>query len=371
MRILTVTHFFEDHGGGIERVAGHLNRKFVELGAFAVWAASDADNAPDCVIEAVPLACFNPTEQVTGLPMPVPGLRAIRTLSREVRRSDAVVIHDALYFTSILALLIAKAQRKPTILIQHIASIPFSSAILRLVMKVANFLVTRPMLWAADARVFISNTVREELLGTPPRLPSELLFNGVDGTIFHPGAKAIPNALSCVDAANYKRRIVFVGRYVEKKGLAVLQSLAKMRPDLIFVLAGSGPERPREWCITNVHDIGPQKPEDLADLYRWADLLILPSVGEGFPLVIQEAMACGLPVICGIPAHRADPNAAQWLRGVPIDLSSPEVSAQRCADLIDDFELTLGESAEMARYALSRYDWQDMARRLISIAQSG
>jgi starch synthase len=32
MRLLTVTHFYEAHGGGIERVAGRLNREFAALG---------------------------------------------------------------------------------------------------------------------------------------------------------------------------------------------------------------------------------------------------------------------------------------------------------------------------------------------------
>ncbi|TGS58647.1 hypothetical protein EN844_30880, partial [Mesorhizobium sp. M3A.F.Ca.ET.201.01.1.1] len=143
-----------DHGGGIERVAGHLCRQFTELGIQAAWAASDADQPPVAEVEAVPLACVNPIEKIVGLPMPLPGARAIRALAREVRRSDAVVVHDALYVTSILALLMAKAYRKRVVLIQHIAGIPFSSRTLRSLMALANIVITRPMLGAVDALVF-------------------------------------------------------------------------------------------------------------------------------------------------------------------------------------------------------------------------
>ena len=107
-------------------------------------------------------------------------------MARAVRGSDPVVMHDALYATSILAMVAAKIYRKRTVLVQHIASVPFSSRILRFAMALANLLVTRPMLRAADARVFISDTVRGGLLGTPARHPYSLLFNGVDRSIFHP-----------------------------------------------------------------------------------------------------------------------------------------------------------------------------------------
>jgi alpha-maltose-1-phosphate synthase len=372
LRVLTVSHFFESHGGGIERVAGQLCRQFVTLDATAAWAASDADDPPACPIDPVPLACINPTEKLTGLPMPIPGLGAARTLLQQVRRSDVVVIHDALYVTSILALLMAKAQGQRTILIQHIGTIPFSSRILRAVMSAANVFVTRPMLWAADERVFISDTVRHDLLGRTPRRASELLFNGVDGAIFHPmeGHPVEPDALAGIVARAPQRRVLFVGRYVEKKGLRVLRALAALRPDLSFFLVGNGPIRVCEWGLANVHDLGLQTPGSLADLYRWADLLILPSVGEGYPLVIQEAMACGLPVVCGAPTDRADPDAAKWLRGVNIDLSKREASAQRCADAIDAFKLSTEDRAEMAHYARRRYDWRAMAQRLIALARS-
>lgn len=366
MRVLTVTHFFESHGGGIELVAGQLCRQFARLGAEPAWAASDCDPAPDAEVEAVPLACRDPLEKVTGLPMPLPGARAIAALAREVRRSDAVVVHDALYATSILALLIAKACGRRVILVQHIAGIAFSSPVLRLAMRLANALVTRPMLWAADERVFISDSVRHLLLGTPPRDTCTLLFNGVDGAIFHPGERLAADA-----PRPARRKVLFVGRYVEKKGLAVIRALAASRPDLDFVMVGSGPIRPNRWGLANVEDLGSRRPETLADLYRSADLLLLPSVGEGYPLVIQEAMACGLPVVCGEPSNRADPEAARWLSGVAIDLADPEGSARRCGEAIDGLGLSPAERSAMAGHALQRYDWEAMARGLLALVRGG
>lgn len=371
MRILTVTHFYESHGGGIERVAGQLCRQFARLGADAAWAASDADAFSAEGVAATPLGCINPTEKLTGLPMPVPGIRGMRRLARAVRKSDAVVIHDALYATSILALIVAKLQGKRVVLIQHIAGIPFASRALRSVMRAANAIVTRPMLRAADVRVFISDTVRADLLGNPPRNASELLFNGVDHEIFHRGecAPPLPHAVTGAVANSDSPRLLFVGRYVGKKGLSVIRELARSRPELSFLLAGSGPIRPAEWRLPNVHDLGPQSAEELASLYRWADALILPSVGEGYPLVIQEAMACGLPVICGAPTDRADPGAAKWLRGVAIDLADPAGSARRCSEALDALNVSSAERSEMAQYAARAYDWRAMAERLLTLAQ--
>ena len=296
--------------------------------------------------------------------MPIPGPRGLAALWREVGRADARVIHDALYVTSIAALLMAKMHRwgmrgKRVVLIQHIAAIPFASALLRGVMRLANLVVTRPMLAAADEVVFISDTVRAELLGTPPRRSCHLVFNGVDSTVFHVAGEAaqVPGA---------GRRVLFVGRFVEKKGLAVLRALAQARGDLTFLLAGSGPIRPECWGLANVHVLGVQAPEALARLYRAADVLLLPSVGEGYPLVIQEAMACGLPVVCGEPANRADPGAAAWLRGVPIDLGDVAASARACAEAIDATAPDAATRTRMAAYAARLYNWRAMAGAVLA-----
>jgi len=366
MRVLSVSNFFDTHGGGLERVAAHLNREFVAAGHDVAWAASDADGLPASPAKLIGLSCANPTEQITGLPMPIPGPRSVRNLRRAVRDADAVVIHDALYMTSILAMVFAKAAGKPVVLVQHIGSIPFASPLLGMVMSLANFVVTRPMMAAAERLAFISATVRDDLLGVPPRHPSLLVFNGVDQSIFNTrGGSSRDRTRTQWGLPADAPLAVFVGRFVEKKGLRILRLIAQRRPDVHFALLGQGPIDPHEWGLANVHVLGQQPQESIADLYRAADMLLLPSVGEGYPLVVQEAMACGLPVICGDGSAGADPAAGDWLAGVDIDLADPQGSAIRCATAIDALAAAPVDTAAMACYAAETYDWRRMATALL------
>jgi len=366
VRVLSVSNFYDTHGGGLERVAAHLNREFVAAGHDATWAASDADGLPESPARLVGLRCANPTERLSGLPMPIPGPRSIMRLRRAIRDADAVVIHDALYVTSILAMIFAKTARRPAVLVQHIGAIPFASPLMNTVMRLANLVVTRPMMAAADRLAFISATVRDDLLGTPPRQRSLLVFNGVDQSVFNARPRSPRDETRTrwslpVDAP----LAVFVGRFVEKKGLRILRLLAEQRPEVHFALLGQGTIEPREWGLANVHVLGQQPQESIADLYRSADMLLLPSVGEGYPLVVQEAMACGLPVICGDGSARADPSASRWLAGVDIDLADPQGSAMRCAAAVDALAASPVDTVAMADYAARNYDWRRMAAALL------
>lgn len=366
MRILTVSHFFESHGGGIERVAAQLSRQFARDGHQAIWAASDQDPPPQPPVEVVPLRCANPTEALTGLPMPIPGPGGVRDLARAIAASDVVIIHDALYLTSIFAMFIAKLRGRPVVLMQHIGSIAFCSSAMQALMRLANYLITRPMLHAADRLLFISNEVRRELLGEPARRDSMLLFNGVDASIFHSQDASDRRAIRSRHGLPADATIaIFVGRFVTKKGLQVLEALARQRLDLHIAMVGNGPIRPEGWNLPNIHVLGPQSQQTIAELYGASDLLLLPSVGEGFPLVIQEAMACGLPVVCGDRSARADPAAARWLRGVEIELPDPAISALRCGAAIDGLFVGAPDRTEMVAYAAKTYNWTNMARSIV------
>ncbi len=361
MKILTVTHFYESHRGGIELVAGRIQRELASLpgtgGHDVQWAASSSDPAPkDGVITPVPLRTFDPVEKLTGLPMPVPFPSGVRALWRAVRNADAVIIHDALYVTSILAMLAAKWHRKRTMLIQHIGDIPFSSAVLRGVLSLANALVAKPMLRRADHLVFISETVQQHFGDLRRKTPAQLIFNGVDHQrFFMPDHTAEMTAKLRWNMDVQAYHFLFVGRFVEKKGLNILREIARQLPDTQFHLAGSGPIDPQSWGLPNVIVHGAQSPDAIASLMHACDAFILPSTGEGYPLVVQEALACGLHVFCGEETARADPEAGEHLYDAPVNLADLVGSASGFMANLQNADVRKKLGA--ANFAKSRYDW--------------
>jgi len=104
-----------------------------------------------------------------------------------------------------------------------------------------------------------------------------------------------------------RRVIMFNGRLVPRKGADVLlQAYAALKPDLPdagLSLAGYGPEEARLKALAaslNLSDVcfaGHVKLDEMPGYYAGADVFVLPSWGEPWGLVVNEAMACGLPVI--------------------------------------------------------------------------
>jgi glycosyltransferase involved in cell wall biosynthesis len=376
------THYFASHQGGIEIVAGHLFEEFAALQQNVTWIAADATPPPAATgtVRAVALPAFNLVEQRTGLPFPIPSPGALRRVRREVLASDVVIIHDCLYLTNIATYLFARLAGIPVLIIQHIGLVPYSNRVLSAMMRMANQLITQPLLRRAQQVAFISETTKRYFGRVPFRVPPAVVFNGVDTNTFRPlePTETLAALRAQLALPDDRPVVLFVGRFVEKKGLAILERMAARAPHLTWAFAGWGPLNPNCWHAPNVHVFTDLHGASLAKLYRASDLFVLPSTGEGFPLVIQEALACGLPVVCGDETAAADAALAPLLRGVALAPGDDDASALACLKVIDHLLAKQSnpgsryseERIDRRRFALSRYSWRRAAERYLAMASS-
>lgn len=105
-----------------------------------------------------------------------------------------------------------------------------------------------------------------------------------------------------------KQVIVFTGQLIPRKGIMVLlRAFAKLRrerPTAALVMLGSGALLDEVNRFVKAHDladsvrvIGFVQHPQLPAYCSMADLFVLPSLYDAFPVAVHEAMACGLPVI--------------------------------------------------------------------------
>jgi glycosyltransferase involved in cell wall biosynthesis len=359
--ILMVSHYFEDHRGGIEIVAGRLARELAKIGYRVTWAATGArlDNP---AWQALALKAWNGTERAFGVPLPIPAPASAERLAQACASADAIIVHDGLYPTSVVARLAGRRARKPVMIVQHIGAVAYRNPLPRLLMQGANALIARPMLRSADQIVFISETTRAHF-ALSDHCPTATIFNGVDVDIFRPAANRDEQLRerAALGLPPDRKIALFVGRFVEKKGLHWLRGLAERHDDMIWALAGWGPIDPEGWGLPNVRVFRDLSGASLAGLYRAADLFTLPSIGEGFPLVIQEALACGLPVVCSSEVATADPAASHLLHGVPLDEGQPDQTLAALADAVIRLASSPSNPAERHAFARAHYSWASAA----------
>ncbi|MDL2323427.1 glycosyltransferase family 4 protein [Bacteroidales bacterium OttesenSCG-928-A17] len=125
------------------------------------------------------------------------------------------------------------------------------------------------------------------------------------------------------------RYFLAVGRQIERKNFIVLLNafylFRKNNPDSTYelVLVGDGPERKElekrvpEEIKNKVHFFNFKEQEELREIYQRASVFILPSLSEQWGLVVNEAMAAGLPVIvskqCGCASSLVSENQNGFL----------------------------------------------------------
>lgn len=300
-------------------MVGELMTRLARDGMSIDWFAGSPAPLPDLTLSGLRchgVSSCNWIEDKTGLPFPIWYPVGIWKLARTIRKADLVFINDCLYPSSWIAWIFARMSGKKIVLLQHIDEIPYRSQILTTLMKIGYSVSAHIILRGSNQIVFCSRKVERYFQKKFPFLKNTIhISNGVDVDVFKPDERT---------SISSRPRILFAGRFVERKGLDLIRQLAIHLPGCDWIFAGWGVIDPASWNLKNVHVVGRFEREAMAQLYCESDLLILPSVGEGFPLVVQEAISCGLPVLVSPETASGDPRAQNFLMVAELTVSGFE-----------------------------------------------
>lgn len=213
------------------------------------------------------------------------------------------------------------------------------------------------LLFAVSTRVAHELQAHYRLANRTPRVCP----NGVDSRFF-----------AFAPLAGRRPFLLYVGRLAWRKGVGrLLAAFARLRtPGLRLLLAGEGPlrrlytrEAERLSIAHRTEFLGFVDRNRLRALLSQARALVLPSDYEGFPLVLLEAMASGIPVVTTPIGTLADLGTDPPLWVAPPDPCGFAKTIDAC--LADSAEAAA--RARAARALVERhFDWREVARRLLS-----
>jgi glycosyltransferase involved in cell wall biosynthesis len=210
--------------------------------------------------------------------------------------------------------------------------------------------------------------------------------NAVDNDLFsRAAAVASQNAAGCrQELALPVRYFLFAGRLVREKGVfELLSAYAKldesMRRQIGLVFVGDGASRQQlekaAAAISpgTIRFAGFAQRDQLATYYALAEMLILPTHTDTWGLVVNEAMACGLPVILSRAAGcAADLVRENWngLMVPPRDVPSLTLAMRSLADQ-PDLRATMGANSAQHISHYSPKEWSSGIARMVQAKADG
>jgi teichuronic acid biosynthesis glycosyltransferase TuaC len=273
-------------------------------------------------------------------------------LRRQIHAGQDFDLIDAHYFypDGVAAVMVGRALGRPVVITARGDDLDL----------ISTYAVPRRWIqWAAGQAaglITVSNGLKRRLeaLGTATQRV-RTLRNGVDLAVFRPcDREAARRALGFT-----RPTLLAVGNLVPlKRHLLIVEALAQLE-GVNLAIVGDGSERPRIQALVRrlglgdrVRLLGRKPQESLPAIYSAADLLVHPSLREGWPNVLLESMACGTAVVVanfdGITDIVGAPEAGRIL---------PEATPHCLAKTVRDLLTAPPARAATRRYA-EEFDWQ-------------
>jgi glycosyltransferase involved in cell wall biosynthesis len=367
MRILLVSYEYPPVGAGAAAAGGAIAKALIQLGHRVVVLTGRFKGLParcedqGIIIHRVPSLRrrMDRSDVVEMASFLAAGLVVFPTIVRTHRVEGAIVFFSMP--CGPIGLLGRWVCRVPYIISLRGGDVPGAEPSLNFLHRFLSP-IRRAVLKSSIAIVANSDGLRK-MAETADPFPVQVIPNGVDTEFFIPAqSKPTPNERVL--------RILFVGRFQQQKNLPFLFRQVAQLPTATFELhlVGDGPERQRLEELARELGIasaigwhGWMSPAALPQIYQSADCLVNPSLYEGMPNVVLEAMACGLPVI----ASRVPGNEELVLdgdTGFLFDLREPAALVSALARLRDaSLRRRMGTSARDR--AANFRSWTNVARR--------
>jgi len=329
---------FPPHLGGVASHAYNLAKQLKNKGYQITVITYPHDKIKD--IEDIKVSSA-PTINIKGLRGLIFTLTATKKLIKIIREENIDIIHAHYIIPpGLIALLGSLITGKP-----YYVTVHGSDA---LILSSKNLIkpIIKTILKKASKVLVISKKLSEKILELGiPQNKIMITYNMVNTKIFNPQVKTSFKK----EIKTKKPIILFVGNLVPQKGVEYLIKAKKLlKKDSKLVIVGGGPllkklkKIVKEENIKDVIFTGPRT--DINNIMAAADIIVQPSIHEGFSIVLLEAMAMAKPVIAtkvgGIP-EIVDENV-----GILVEPKKPRELANAIEKLLSDEKLRkkLGEN---------------------------
>lgn len=362
--MLHVAHSCLPHIGGLETVVAAETRGLAARGWDVTLLSSSGTVGPGVRVEdgvrTVRVRAWKGLETRFGVPFPVFSPWLLVAVAREVRRARLVHVHDVLYLSSWAAVLACLLLRRPYVVHRHVGHVHHPSRLVTLVQRTVTGTVGRVVLRRAETVLPIDEHVADDVRAAGAGRV-EVLGNGVDTARFRPldpPERAAARAGLGLPAD--RPLVLFVGRFVPKKGFPWVVSAASDDYDLVLV----GGDRPAGADDPRLHFPGGLPAEAMPRVYGCADVMVVASVGE-CPLTVLESMSSGLPLV----AHDDPALHSPWTAGPGVrfvDLAAGELRAV-LEELVADPAALRREGDAARAHVLDAFSWDAHLDRLEAV----
>jgi D-inositol-3-phosphate glycosyltransferase len=286
-------HYYLPHPGGVEIVVWNLARDLARRHEVSIVTCSAGSTEGTVVEDGITVhrtRALNVAERF-GIPYPIPLGGGLSAAVRSLGSFDVLHAHGALYAGSIHAARLARERGVPLVITEHVGFVQYPSRLVNAVEAAAWSSVGDRVVGASSAIVTINARTQRWLAARYPSADLRFIGNGVDTKRF-----AIRHASDRADARRLfalpddKPLVLFAGRDSDKKNLDAV--LAIPRDDFHLVVCGAR----RDLRAEGLTDLGVVPYEQMPRLFAAADVMVQASTGEGFPLVVQEALATGVAI---------------------------------------------------------------------------